>query len=157
MVRPVPPWPLTHHVALSPRLPGPQCLHVPTGCLRHGPARCCDLVHNGGCRSPQPPSRSLFLSDSPLSLGAAVYWTPPSLWLLWWPLFPLEVLPPGCSHTPNQGLLGWGPETGLIKILVITWFLNQVYGPAREKGSAGFSFLLEVVCLIEAGGHQGQP
>lgn len=31
-------------------------------------------------------------SDNPLSLGVAVYWTPPSLWLPWWPLFPL-----GCS------------------------------------------------------------
>jgi hypothetical protein len=86
--------------------------------------------------------RSLFLWATSSSLTAPYCWE----WLfigLLLPLAPRQAAPL-LTHWPVP--LGVGcRDDSLIKILVITWFLNWVHGPGREMFWA--QLLLEMVCL----------
>lgn len=73
------------------------------------------------CLAPAYPEAVSSFQAAPLSLGVAVYWAPPSS------LFPLEALTPG---PPGVGY----PDEGLIKILLITWFM------ALEEKGLGLSY-----------------
>lgn len=95
-----------------------------TGCLHRGPACYCECV----CGE-VPIHVTTSSSDSTLSLGVAVYWTPS------FPLAPLVApLPSGLlSHTRPRPSWGGVQRHCLIKILEITWFLNRFMALEEER------------------------